>query len=167
MTHTLSPNPLGGALLPDIRQAEAAECGLACLAMIASYHGRHIDLATLRRQHPISIRGVSLRSVMAIAAEMGMTSRPLRLDMADLADLKTPAILHWDMDHFVVLRRASRRGLDIHDPALGVRRCSYAEAGKHFTGVALELAPAETFARTSERMGLRLRDILVRPSGAG
>src|SRR6201994_1705693 len=167
MTHTLSLNPLGGARLPDIRQAEAAECGLACLAMISGYHGRHVDLATLRRQHPISIRGASLRSVMAIATEIGMTSRPLRLDMESLAALKTPAIRHWDMDHFVVLRRISRRGLDIHDPALGVRRCSYAEAGKHFTGVALELAPAETFSRTTERMRLRLGDILIWPRGTG
>jgi ATP-binding cassette, subfamily B, bacterial CvaB/MchF/RaxB len=167
MTHTLSLNPLGGARLPDIRQAEAAECGLACLAMVAGYHGRYVDLATLRRQHPISIRGASLRSVMGIAADMGMTSRPLRLDMPNLAELKTPAILHWDLDHFVVLRRASRRGLDIHDPALGVRHYSYAEAGKHFTGVALELAPTETFSRTTERMGLRLRDIMIWPRGTG
>ena len=57
---------------PDIRQAEAAECGLACLAMIAGYHGRHIDLATLRRRHPISVRGASLRSVMSMAMEMDM-----------------------------------------------------------------------------------------------
>ncbi|PPQ31621.1 peptidase domain-containing ABC transporter [Rhodopila globiformis] len=165
MTHTLSLNPLGGARLPDIRQAEAAECGLACLAMVSGYHGRHVDLATLRRQHPISIRGVSLRSVMAIASEMGMTSRPLRLDMDDLTGLKTPAILHWDMDHFVVLRRASRRGVDIHDPALGMQHYSYAEAGKHFTGVALELAPADTFSRSNERMRLRLGEILIWPRG--
>src|SRR4051794_10532494 len=167
MTHTLSLNPLGGARLPDIRQAESAECGLACLAMVAGYHGRHVDLATLRRQHPISIRGASLRSVMGIAADMGMTSRPLRLDMPNLTELKTPAILHWDLDHFVVLRRASRRGLDIHDPALGVRHYSYAEAGEHFTGVALELAPTETFSRTTERMRLRIRDILIWPRGTG
>ena len=44
MTHTLSLNPLGGARLPDIRQAEAAECGLACLAMVSGYHGQHLDL---------------------------------------------------------------------------------------------------------------------------
>src|SRR3954463_4348204 len=105
MTHTLSLNPLGGARLPDICQAEAAECGLACLAMIAGYHGRHMDLATLRRRHPISVRGASLRSVMTLAAELDMASRPLRLEINHLSQLTLPAILHWNMDHYVVLRR--------------------------------------------------------------
>ncbi len=97
MTHSLILNPWGGSRLPDIRQAEAAECGLACLAMIAGYHGRHMDLATLRRRHPISVRGASLRSVMSMAAELDMAARPLRLEMAHLAaDQNTgdPALGH-------------------------------------------------------------------------
>ena len=165
MTHSLALNPFGGARVPDVRQAEAAECGLACLAMIAGYHGRHMDLATLRRRHPVSVRGASLRSVMAMAAELDMTSRPLRLEMNHLRELKLPAILHWDMDHFVVLRRVSRGGIEIQDPATGARRYSFAEAGRHFTGIALELTPAQTFQRTSERSRLRLRDILIWPRG--
>jgi ATP-binding cassette subfamily B protein RaxB len=166
MTHSLVLNSWGGARLPDIRQAESAECGLACLAMIVGYHGRHIDLATLRRRHPISVRGASLRSVMSLAAELDMAARPLRLEMNHLRGLKVPAILHWDMDHFVVLRRATRHGIDIHDPATGARRYSYAEAGRHFTGVALELTPTEGFSQSSERSRLRLRDILIWPKGA-
>ena len=39
----------GRRRLPSILQTEAAECGLACLAMVASYHGHRIDLNTLRR----------------------------------------------------------------------------------------------------------------------
>jgi ATP-binding cassette, subfamily B, bacterial CvaB/MchF/RaxB len=167
MTHSLVLNAWGGARLPDIRQAEAAECGLACLAMIAGYHGRHTDLATLRRRHPISVRGASLRSVMSMAAELDMASRPLRLEIDHLRQLKLPAILHWDMDHFVVLRRTSRGGIDIHDPATGSRRYSYAEAGRHFTGVALELTPTGSFTRMTERSRLRLRDILIWPKSAG
>jgi ATP-binding cassette subfamily B protein RaxB len=167
MTHSLVLNPWGGSRLPDIRQAEAAECGLACLAMIVGYHGRHIDLATLRRRHPISVRGASLRSVMSLAAELDMAARPLRLEMDHLRQLKLPAILHWDMNHFVVLRRVSRHGLDIQDPATGARRYSCAEAGRHFTGVALELTPTREFSRISERSRLRLRDILIWPKGAG
>jgi ATP-binding cassette subfamily B protein RaxB len=169
MTHSLTLRPRGGSRLPDIRQAETAECGLACLAMILGYHGRHIDLATLRRRHPISVRGASLRSVMSMAADLDLAARPLRLEMDHLRELKTPAILHWDMDHFVVLRRATRNGLDVHDPATGARHYSYAEAGRHFTGVALELTPTQSFSRASERsrLRLRLRDILIWPKGAG
>jgi ATP-binding cassette, subfamily B, bacterial CvaB/MchF/RaxB len=167
MSHTLALNAWGGSRLPDIRQAETAECGLACLAMIAGYHGHHLDLATLRRRHPISVRGASLRSVMSLAAELNLATRPLRLEMGHLAQLKTPAILHWDMDHFVVLRRVSRGGLDIHDPATGTRRYTLAEASRHFTGVALELTPTQAFSKASERSRLHLRDILIWPQGAG
>ena len=67
MTNSLMINPWGGLRVPDIRHAEAAECGLACLAMIAGYHGRQMDLATLRRRHPISVRGASLRDVQDYA----------------------------------------------------------------------------------------------------
>ena len=166
MTHTLTLNPFGGARLPDIRQAEAAECGLACLAMVAGYHGRHMDLATLRRRHPTSVRGTSLRNVMSLAAELDLAARPLRLEVAHLAQLKTPAILHWDMNHFVVLKRASGRGLDIHDPATGTKRYSPEEVGRHFTGVALELSPTQAFAPKSEFLRLRLKDIVIWPRGA-
>lgn len=167
MTHNQILSPWGGSRLPDIRQAEAAECGLACLAMIAGYHGRHMDLGTLRRRHPISVRGASLRSIMSLAAELDMATRPLRLEMAHLSQIKTPAILHWDMDHFVVLKRVSRRCVDIHDPATGAQRYSLAEAGRHFTGVALELAPTQGFTKKTERARLRLRDIVIWPRGGG
>jgi ATP-binding cassette, subfamily B, bacterial CvaB/MchF/RaxB len=167
MSQALALSPWGGARLPDIRQAEATECGLACLAMIAGYHGRHIDLGTLRRRHPISVRGASLRSVMSLAGELDLAARPLRLEMAHLFQIKTPAILHWDMDHFVVLKRVTRRGIDIHDPATGFRRYTHAEAGRHFTGVALELSPASGFVRKSEHARLRLRDVLIWPRSAG
>jgi ATP-binding cassette subfamily B protein RaxB len=172
MTNSLSLgrvtlNPWGGSRLPDIRQAETAECGLACLAMVTGYHGRHVDLATLRRRHPISVRGASMRSVMTTAAELGMAARPLRLEMDHLREIKTPAILHWNMDHFVVLRRAGRNGIDIHDPASGARHYSYAEAGRHFTGVALELTPTQEFSPNRERSRVRLRDVVIWPMGGG
>jgi ATP-binding cassette subfamily B protein RaxB len=159
-------NPWGGLRLPDIRQAETAECGLACLAMIAGYHGRQTDLATLRRRHPVSVHGATLRSVISIAADLGMAARPLRLEMSHLTQLKTPAILHWNMDHFVVLKRATRRGIEVHDPATGIRHYSYPEAGRHFTGVALELTPTRDFPRTPERSRLRLRDVVIWPQSA-
>ena len=91
--------------LPDIRQSEAAECGLACLAMIASYHGQQIDLGSLRRRYPISLKGMTLAGVIEAAERIGLAGRPLRLEPVSLARLRLPAILHWDMSHFVVLDR--------------------------------------------------------------
>jgi ATP-binding cassette, subfamily B, bacterial CvaB/MchF/RaxB len=151
--------------LPEIHQAAATECGLACLAMVASFYGRQTDLNTLRRKHPGSLKGTTLRTVMDIAARLGLAGRPLRLEIANLRKLRTPAILHWDMNHFVVLRQADRSGLIIHDPGLGVRRHSFAEVSKHFTGVALELTPDGTFRRQKAAPKLSLFDFLGQISG--
>src|SRR5438309_663007 len=101
---------------PLIRQTEAAECGLACLAMVAGYFGYRTDLATLRSRHPISLKGSTLSSLIKIAADLNLSSRPLRLDLKALDRLKLPAILHWDLHHFVVLAELKRDTAIILDP---------------------------------------------------
>ena len=80
----------GRHTLPVIIQSEASECGLACLAMVASYYGHRIDLNTLRRQHPISLNGVTLRSVIEIARHLHFTTRAIRLEPEDLRHARFP-----------------------------------------------------------------------------
>ena len=151
--------------LPEIRQATASECGLACLAMIACAYGRHTDLSSLRREYPVSLHGATLATVMEVGLQLGLVGRPLRLELAHLRSLRLPAILHWDMNHFVVLRQASRSGVIIHDPAFGARRYSNTEVAKHFTGVALELTPDVGFQPQKAAPKLSLFDFLGRMSG--
>src|SRR5262245_54941674 len=126
--------------LPVIRQTEAAECGLACLAMISSYYGHRIDLNTLRRRYPVSLKGVTLRALIQVASQIQLACRPLRFELEQLRQLHLPTIVHWDMNHLVVIRSIRRRGIVIHDPAFGERFLSLVEASKHLTGVALELS---------------------------
>jgi ATP-binding cassette subfamily B protein RaxB len=149
-----------GGRLPSILQTEAAECGLACLAMIASFHGEGYGLAPLRRRYGLSQRGASLKDMIAIADHLGMTARPLRLEPSELPLLATPCILHWDLNHFVVLKRVTAAGVVIHDPACGVRRLAQAEVLRHFTGVALELSPAPGFVAAEPTPRVRLRALV-------
>ena len=137
-----------------IRQTEAAECGLACLAMVASYHGHRIDLNTLRRRHPVSLSGVTLRGLIQVANQLNLACRPLRFELDHLRQLRLPAILHWDLNHFVVLKAVTGRGIVVHDPAAGEKTFPTAEASKHLTGVALEITPAEGFSPRDERARL-------------
>ena len=146
--------------LPMVRQSEAAECGLACLAMVASYHGYRTDLNALRRRYPASQNGVTLRALIRVANHLQLAARPLRIEMHHLAELRLPAILHWDMTHFVVLKSVASKGLLIHDPAHGERSINLAEASKHFTGIALELSPTEGFVPQDERRILLFRGAL-------
>src|SRR4051812_11917800 len=153
--------------LPLVRQTEAAECGLACLAMVASFHGHRVDLNTLRRRHPVSLNGVTLRALLQVASQLRLVGRPLRLDLENLRQLRLPAILHWDMSHFVVLKSVGRQGITIHDPAAGERYLPVAEASKHLTGVALELSPTDAFVRQDERARLPFSVFWRQLSGSG
>jgi len=149
----------GGRRLPMFLQTEASECGLASLGMVASFHGHRIDLAGLRRRFTLSLKGATLAYLMQVAGRLHLAPRALRLELEELPKLRTPCILHWDLNHFVVLRSAGPREAVIHDPAAGVRRMPIAEVSKHFTGIALELAPTAEFRPRDERRRVRLRDL--------
>ncbi|HET8888146.1 MAG TPA: peptidase domain-containing ABC transporter [Candidatus Angelobacter sp.] len=151
--------------LPMVFQTEAAECGLACLAMIAGHHGLNVDLPALRQRFSLSLRGTTLNHIIRFAGALDLTGRPLRVELEDLDCLKTPCILHWKMDHFVVLKKVTRKYVFLHDPSMGPRRLTFAEASRYFTGVALELTPTPSFAPRDERHPLRLRDLIGRVVG--
>jgi ATP-binding cassette subfamily B protein RaxB len=154
-----------GRRLPVILQTEAAECGLACLAMVAGHHGLRTDLSTMRRRFSVSLKGATLKNLIEIAKALQLASRPLKLDLEHLAALRLPCVLHWDMNHFVVLKALSRGRATIHDPAIGERAISIGELGKHFSGVALELAPAAGFAPREEAQRFSLFGLMGRILG--
>jgi ATP-binding cassette, subfamily B, bacterial CvaB/MchF/RaxB len=133
------------ARVPMVLQTEAAECGLACLAMLCGYHGAPAEISELRRRLSVSLKGVNLADLVGMAERVGFASRPLRLELDELDSLHLPCILHWDMNHFVVLKSVGRDSVVIHDPAVGVRRLSMAAVARQFTGVALELTPTSGF----------------------
>ena len=160
-----SLNFSGRRRLPVVLQNESAECGLACLAMIASWHGYDSDLANLRRRFPNSGRGANLSSLIRTAGELGLRARPLRLEPEDLGELSLPCVLHWNLNHFVVLVRVAADHVLIHDPARGERRVSRREFDDSFTGVALELTPGADFKPVQERTQLKLSQLWNSSSG--
>ena len=133
--------------------------------MIASAHNLRIDLADLRRRFPVSLKGATLKQLISQAGALGFSARPLRLDLGDLDKLACPCILHWDLNHFVVLKRVRRGHAVILDPAVGERRLSMAEVSAHFTGVALELTPNAEFETRDARRRLRLSQLTGRVLG--
>jgi len=136
--------------LPVILQAERSECALACLAMVLNFHGHKVDINTLRMRTRISQQGLTLKSIVNLGARLNLATRPLRLEIPELVKLSLPAILHWNLDHFVVLQNVGRRGMVIHNPAIGRQKFTWQEAGKHFTGIALELTPTAEFGPLDE-----------------
>lgn len=150
---------------PVLLQAEAAECGLACLAMVAGHHGLRIDLATLRQHFQVSLAGATLAGLMAQAGALQLATRAVKLQVEDMKDLRMPAVLHWDFNHFVVLTAVDRRGITLHDPSLGQRHVPWAQVGKSFTGVALEAWPNPGFKPAKVERRIPVTQLLGRISG--
>lgn len=133
--------------VPLVMQTEAAECGLACLAMIAGYHGLETDLQILRRDHAVSLKGSTLKSLIDIADSMNLAARPLRVELPALEQVRLPAVAHVDFNHFVVITAVARDSVVLHDPARGVRTVLLSEFSKNFTGIVLELTPTPSFVK--------------------
>ena len=142
----------GRKTLPVILQTEVTECGLACLTMIGRYHGHDIDLNVLRKRHLISMTGASLKSIMAIAGTLQLAARPLKVELDQLHKLQLPAILHWDLNHYVVLKSVKGDKVQIVDPGIGLRVMKLSKVSDHFTGIALELSPTAEFSPQEARL---------------
>jgi ATP-binding cassette, subfamily B, bacterial CvaB/MchF/RaxB len=145
---------------PLILQTETAECGLACLAMIAGRYGHRVDLPAMRRRYSLSLRGTTLHDLVRFASNVRLATRALRAELPHLRRLRLPCILHWDHNHFVVLTRVRRGGIVIHDPAVGRRYVPIQEVNRRFTGIVLEVWPAKGFAKKTERVRLRIWELL-------
>ena len=166
ITHPLSTQILyTKKRVPVVLQSEAAECGLACMAMIAQYYSDKRDLNALRQTVSVSLRGTTLKDVMRIASDLGFQTRAIKIEMEHLAQLSCPAILHWNMNHFVVLTKVKGKTLTIHDPALGERKLTYSEASKYITGIALEVTPSDTFSPKKSAPRLGLSQFFTRTTG--
>ncbi len=154
-----------GKRVPVIIQTEVAECGLASIAMVANYYGHKLDLNVLRRKYSISAKGATLQGLIKLADNLQFSSRPLRLELEELSQLKTPCVLHWNLNHFVVLISVKGNKVTIHDPAVGKRVMKLSEVSKHFTGVALELTPTPDFKPEKISKRAKLSDFWSRITG--
>jgi len=135
--------------------------------MVASFHGHLTDLSAMRLRLSPSLKGVTLKHVSQVAEAMGLAARGVQVQLESLNKLTLPAVLHWDMNHFVVLTEVSRKHILVHDPARGRRRLTFAEASKHFTGIAMEFTPTASFRKVDEREKISAWQLFSVSSGLG
>jgi ATP-binding cassette subfamily B protein RaxB len=148
-----------------ILQSEANECGLACVAMVANFYRYELDLTGIRRRFPTSLKGATLASIMKVAEKLGLGTRALKLELDDLVKLRVPCILHWNFNHFVVLKEVSSKCITVYDPAFGSRCLSWSEVSNAFTGIALELWPSPEFVPQKERRSLKIYSLTGHVTG--
>ncbi|WLI90245.1 peptidase domain-containing ABC transporter [Massilia sp. R2A-15] len=151
--------------VPVLMQTEAAECSLACIAMVASYHGHETDVAEMRKRYPVSLKGATVAHIAEVTDQMGMACRPLQLELAELSQLQLPAILHWNLNHFVVLHTLTGGWAYIHDPAIGALKLRLKTVSDHFTGIAIELEPGMAFRRKAPPPAIELKALIGKVVG--
>jgi len=140
-------------LFPWVAQHDQTDCAAACLAMITRFYGVPIGVARLRDLANVDRDGASLWSLSQAAEALGFHSRGLQLTYEGLMAIATPAIVHWEGFHYVVLYEARRRGVILGDPALGIRRLSVEEFRRGWTGRALELVPTPALRKAEKARG--------------
>jgi len=133
--------------------------------MIAGYHGYNVDILTLRQRFAPSVRGATLKWLIAAADQIGLIGRPLKLPLDEIPNLHMPAILHWNLNHFVVIERVRGNKALIHNTDGRSRWYDFDEISDHFTGIALELRPADDFEPAEMRQRLRLSQLWHRMTG--
>ena len=138
-------------------QNEAAECGAACLAMVATHFGYKVDLLHLRSLLGVGSRGMSAKDLIEGASTLKLAGRGLRVEMEELRSLAFPAILHWQMSHYIVLDSVDSRGrFHVRDPAVGARVLDQKQMSDGFTGIALEFGPLPEFVKDDKRTRVSL-----------
>jgi len=145
---------------PVVLQSESTECGLACVAMLANFHGREVTLRDLRLRFSVSLKGISLGALLRVCKHNGLSSRPIRTSMEGLTHIKLPCILHWSFNHFVVLRKIASDHAVIVDPANGERKIALEDVSKAFTGVAIEVLPDPNFSPTKSYDNVPLMQLI-------
>ncbi|MGV9940552.1 NHLP family bacteriocin export ABC transporter peptidase/permease/ATPase subunit [Streptomyces sp. NPDC003401] len=158
----------GTVRTPTVLQMEAVECGAASLAMVLGHYGRHVPLEELRIACGVSRDGSRASNLLKAARGHGLTAKGMQMDLAALAEVRAPAILFWEFNHYVVYegmgRRFGRRGVFLNDPGKGRRFVPMEDFDGGFTGVVLVLEPGEDFARGGRRPGV-LGAVLARLRG--
>jgi ATP-binding cassette, subfamily B, bacterial CvaB/MchF/RaxB len=153
--------------MPLYLQMESAECGLACLAMVAGHYGAKQGLEELRAKFDVSVRGTSLQDLANMADQISLNARCVELTVDEIGQLRLPAVLHWEGNHWVVVKKTSAKGLQLNDPALGERWVGWAEARSKFSGFAADFVPRARLERTPPQPRLQFATLLRSFPGLG
>lgn len=149
--------PSRGRSVPFVAQLTPTDCGAACLSAVLAFHKKEVSIHRVRSLVGGGRNGVTARQVLQAARAFEMQARGVSITPDKLAFLPRGSILHWDLSHFVVFDRLTKRGVVIMDPALGVREVAFEEVNRSLSGVALVLEPSDNFVPEKQSNGVRLK----------
>lgn len=136
---------------PTIYQMEATECGAASLSMIFAYFGKFLPLEQMRIETGVSRDGCNAGNIMRAAKRFGLGCRGFRKEPEALKTIKTPCIIHWNFNHFVVFEGFKGKYAYLNDPAIGRRKLTWEELDEGFTGVVLTFEKTPAFKKERKK----------------
>lgn len=140
------PITKGVAKVPVVIQLEALECGAACLCMILAYYNKWIPLEQVREDCGVSRDGSNAKNILKAARFYGLEAKGYRYEPETLKERGSfPCIIHWNFNHFVVLKGFRGGKAHLNDPAKGDYSISMEEFDKAFTGICLQFNPTDAF----------------------
>ena len=155
---TDAPLQVARRRVPTVLQQEAVECGAACLGMVLAFYGRWIALEELREMCDVGRDGTKASNIVKAARKLGLGAKGVKREVETLTNLRMPAIVFWNFNHFIVVEGMDLRSKEgriwINDPVMGNRVLTKREFSDAFTGVVLAFEPEPGFQRAGSRDSL-------------
>ena len=130
---------------PLFPQLETSECGAACLGIVLAHFGRWEPIEALRDACGVSRDGSSAADIVNAGKRYDLKISGWRKQIGELHDVRLPAILFWEFNHFLVLEGFRRGRYYLNDPANGRRTVDEETFDQAFTGIVLTAEPGPGF----------------------
>ena len=151
-----SPVKKGVAKVPVVMQLEALECGAASLTMILAYYDKWIPLEQVRKDCGVSRDGSNAMNVIKAARFYGLKANGYRMEPEALkANGIFPCIVHWEFNHFIVVKGFKKGKVYINDPGRGDCALTMEEFDRGFTGICLMMEPTEDFVPSGHKKSVK------------
>ena len=100
------------------------DCLLACYSMILSYFGKNVSINSLYKKEMIPPDGLSISYLKELNIKYGLNMKVYRIKDKEktfqvISKIKKPIIVHWDLNHFVVVKNVKKNHIEIVNPEIG------------------------------------------------
>lgn len=139
---------------PFVKQRGIKDCGPACVQMILKYYHGYVNMDKLSEMMNTNQNGTTAYHINETLKLLGFKSHGIK--SSDILTLKLPCIAHVIINssykHYIVIYKVNpkRKTLIIADPATTLRKMSFEEFTKIWSGVTIQMYPEKQIVCESE-----------------